>query len=104
MKNIALVSEKKKNIVSNICSIAEKTPIVKRLIIFGSGITEECKDDSDLDICVDISCDTKDLRLFDLRASVNRACDYNCDFVVYNHIGDALKCEIDKKGVVVYES
>jgi len=104
MRNTSKINTKKRDIIDSVCSIAENTPIVKRLIVFGSGVTDECRDDSDIDVCVDINCDTKDLRLFNLRASINKICDYNCDFVVYSHIGDTLKKEIDNKGVVVYES
>ena len=104
MKDISLVNEKKRDVVNSVCKIAENTSIVKRLIVFGSSVQKECQNDSDIDICFDITCDTKDLRLFNLRASINQVCDYNCDFLVYSHIGNELKNEIDEKGVVVYES
>ena len=97
MKDISLVNEKKRDVVNSVCKIAENTS-------FGSSVTKECQNDSDIDICFDITCDTKDLRLFNLRASINQVCDYNCDFLVYSHIGNELKNEIDEKGVVVYES
>ena len=104
MRNGMSVDVKKQNIVSELCDLAEKSPIIKRMIIFGSAAEKKCTDDSDIDICYDLTCNTQDKRARDLSVATSKICDYNCDVVYYDLIGTNLKNEIDTKGIVVYES
>jgi len=103
MRNLSGIAEIKQNIVDKICDMAEKHTIVRRVIIFGSAASGNCTEESDVDICFDITCDTKGRATFDLSKETSRICDYNCDIFFYNLIGNKLRNEIDQKGVIVYE-
>lgn len=103
MRNISGIADIKRNMIDKICDLAEKSEIVRRVIVFGSAADGTCTDESDVDICFDISCDTKGRATFHLSREATRICDYNCDIFFYNLIGNKLKREIDEKGVIVYE-
>ncbi len=84
----------------------DKSHIVKRAIVFGSSVTDECKPGSDLDLCIDINCSSRDMRLYDLTNRIQKICEYNCDLLIYDNILDdsPIKREIDSKGVDIYVS
>ena len=93
----------KKKQVSLCIEIVKEVPRIKRMIIFGSGVTDNCTEDSDLDICLDIEGSTRGLDLFEVSGKINRACDYKCDLLTYGKLDGKIKEEVDHKGVVVYE-
>ncbi len=103
-KDLSAIDVRYQKPVILLCNLAKKTPIVKRIIVFGSAATQTCNDNSDIDICYDISCSTQDQRVRDLSLKTSMLCDYNCDVVYYNLIGTNLKKEIDTKGITVYEA
>ena len=103
-KNMSMIDVKKQAIVEGICRAAQQTPIVEKVIIFGSTARKECTDDSDVDICYVLSCDTRNLDVYNLSRKTSKICDHNCDIFFYDLIGSNLKSEIDRTGVVVYES
>ncbi len=102
MTDISKVNAVKRDAVEQAVEIAQETDVIKRLIVFGSAVTNDCGESSDIDLCLDVSCDTRDMRLFRPVCDFNKACDYNCDILFYQKIGDKLKKEIDTKGVEVY--
>lgn len=104
MKDVSAIDLSKQNIVSALCDMAEKNPIVRKIIVFGSSAENKCSENSDIDICYDISCTTRDKRARELSVATSKICDYNCDVVYYDLIGANLRHEIDTKGVTVYES
>ena len=73
------------------------------MIIFGSSVTDFCDENSDLDICLDITGSSKNLEMFNSVADMSGVCGGECDILIYNHIAGPLKKTIDRKGVVVYE-
>ena len=73
------------------------------MIIFGSSITDQCREQSDVDICLSTTYDIRSGNLSKLFSSLNKICGYNCDILLYERLGKRLKNEIDKKGVTVYE-
>ncbi len=93
---------KKEQILSCI-DIASKYTFIKRMIIFGSSVTDNCTENSDIDICIDMDGSTIGLRTFYMDAELSKACNHNCDILIYNKIGGKIKDEIDNKGVIVYE-
>ncbi|MBR1628633.1 MAG: nucleotidyltransferase domain-containing protein [Lachnospiraceae bacterium] len=103
LMNIEKINSLKRDQVSSCVEIVRRLPRIKRLIIFGSGVTDHCRADSDLDICLDIDGDTKGSDLYEVSKDISRACDYNCDMLTYGKIQGRIKEEIDTKGVVVYE-
>ncbi len=102
--NIEVIDVKKAEIVQKLCDLSHRYDIVNRLIVFGSAANKTCTETSDLDICFDVACGTRDMRAYNLAVDANKICDYNCDIVFYSILGNQLKSEIDQKGVVVYES
>ena len=104
MKNVSAIDVSKQNIVSALCDLAERNPIVKKIIVFGSAAINSCTKDSDIDICYDITCSTQDERARKLSVLTSKVCDYNCDVVFYDKIGSNLKNEVDTNGITVYES
>lgn len=104
MVDTSMVNDIKRKKVEKVIQIASNTGVVRRLIIFGSAVTNECREESDVDICLDISCETSDKRLRRPMYDFNEACDFNCDILFYHKLGEKLKREIDTKGVEVYET
>ena len=103
-QNIAAIDKQKQGIVTDLCALAQANPIVKKLIIFGSAAKNSCHDESDVDICFDISADTRSRAVFSLSREASKICDYHCDVFFYSLLGSKMKSEIDRTGVVVYES
>lgn len=58
--NIKRINHLKQEIVSNIVSAAKEDPMIKRIIVFGSSIRNDCNDNSDIDICIDWTQDCYD--------------------------------------------
>ena len=81
-----------------------KDNVIQKIIIFGSSITEDCTNNSDIDICIFTNYDTKNMTFFTIFGKLPLIIDDLCDIVVYSKINGKLKEEIDKKGVIVYES
>ncbi|MCD8067667.1 MAG: nucleotidyltransferase domain-containing protein [Lachnospiraceae bacterium] len=102
MVDTSMVNAIKKEEVEKVIQIARKTDVIRRLIIFGSTVTDECREESDVDMCLDISCETSDKRLRRPMYEFNEACDFNCDILFYHKLGEKLKKEIDSNGVEVY--
>lgn len=102
MVDTSMVNAIKQKEIEKVIQIAKNTGVVRRLIIFGSSVTEDCHEESDVDICLDISCETSDKRLRRPMYEFNEACDFNCDILFYHKLGEKLKKEIDSKGVEVY--
>ena len=70
------INDIKRNQVSLCIEIVKELPRIKRMIIFGSGVTDNCTDESDLDICLDIEGSTRGLDLIEVSGKINKACDY----------------------------
>ncbi|MCD7955763.1 MAG: nucleotidyltransferase domain-containing protein [Lachnospiraceae bacterium] len=102
MVDTSMVNVIKRKEVERVIQIARKTGVVRRLIIFGSAVTDDCREESDVDMCLDISCETSDKRLRRPMYDFNEACDFNCDILFYHKLGEKLRKEIDSKGVAVY--
>lgn len=102
MINTSKVNAMKKQEIEKLINIAMETNVVERLIIFGSAVTSDCHKESDIDMCLEVSCETSDKRLRYPVYELNKACDFNCDILFYHKLGAKLKNEIDSKGVTVY--
>lgn len=101
--NIDKINDFKRAQVMMCVDIVKTLPRIKRMIIFGSGVSDSCTEDSDLDICLDIEGSTIGVDLFEISKNISKACDYNCDMLTYGKLKGKIKDEIDSKGVVVYE-
>lgn len=100
--DISRINKIKKDYVCQIIEAARKHDIVKRLIIFGSAVTDHCTDESDIDICADVSYQEKGLKVYHLGVDLARICNGNCDILFYDRLKGKIKDEVDAKGVVVY--
>lgn len=101
-KNIDRIYPLKQRQVSEICSRAGQFDIVRKIYVFGSSVTPKCTIDSDLDLCVDADV-TDGLKVFEMQKAFGEACGWNCDIVMYENIGSALRETVKGEGVVVYE-
>lgn len=102
-KNIEKINPIKRDQVVSCIRIAQRSPKVVKMIIFGSSVREDCSPASDVDICLVINGTTKCMEMYELARDINYACDYNCDILKYHKLNDKFKKEIESKGVVVYE-
>ena len=102
-KNMERIHRRKREAVRECIGIAEQNRNIRRMIIFGSSVTDFCDENSDLDICLDITGSSKNLEMFNSVADMSGVCGGECDILIYDHIAGPLKKTIDRKGVVVYE-
>lgn len=79
-------------------------PLIEKVILFGSSITEDCHEDSDVDICLVSKYDCTHMGFFTIFGKLPIVMDELCDIVVYSNLKGSLKSEIDRKGITVYES
>ena len=101
-KNINRIYPIKQRQVAAIYDKAKDFDIIRKIIIFGSSVTARCKIDSDLDVCID--ADTSDgMKVYDMQKAFGEVCDWNCDMIMYAHMGQALRETIQREGVVIYE-
>ena len=88
--------------VNKMIDMARKYPFVKRLVIFGSSVTDYCTEESDIDVCADVDCPDRERDLHNLHVELCKTCDANCDILIYRRLNGQIKGEVDKKGVIVY--
>ena len=101
--NLSMISDNKREQVYACVQAISKYGFVKRLIVFGSAVTNDCKEDSDIDHCVDMTEPTRGLHTYQMTVDLSNACNHNCDILTYKKLHGKIKDEIDEKGVVVYE-
>ncbi len=101
--NISKIHPIKRDSVFKVLTYVENNAQVNKVIIFGSAIRDDCTENSDIDICIDLSCDTKSMQAFRIDAEIGKICNYNCDRLYYNDIAGPIKEQIDKTGVIIYE-
>lgn len=110
MKNESLINPIKREIIKNIVSAARTEPMVRKIIIFGSSIREDCRADSDVDICIDWNQDCYDsegvLKPFtiSMRRKISMLTKGHVDVVNYGYLKGTYIEDAVKNGVVVYES
>ena len=80
-----------------------KNGIIKKIILFGSAVTDDCTNDSDIDLCFVSEGTCSDTVFFHIFGGIGLAMDDLCDILIYKDLKGKVKDEIDKKGVVIYE-
>ena len=78
--------------------------IIDKMIIFGSSVTDDCTEESDIDVCLVSDYTTANNAYFRIHGGLGRFIDDVVDIFNFQRIGGKLKNEILKKGVVVYEN
>lgn len=96
--------DKIKRAIDFIESESKKERVIEKVILFGSCITDNCTNRSDIDVCLVSNYDCKNKTFFNIYGRLPLVMDDSCDILIYSKLHGALKDEIDKKGVVVYES
>ena len=109
-RNIEYIHPLKQEMVNDIINRARRDHYVKRIIIFGSAVTNRCTPFSDLDICIDWTGASHDedgvyvqetqpmMRFISLKSKGG------CDVLSYDDLtNEELKMNIDNGGVLVYE-
>jgi len=76
---------------------------IKKIILFGSSLTEDCSEQSDIDLCFVTDCSSADNSYFRMFGGLPLEMDEICDIVVYGKINGVLREEIDRKGIMIYE-
>ncbi len=102
-ENIKKINPLKRDQVLSCIKIAQRSSKIAKLIIFGSAVTNQCKDSSDVDICIDVNGPTRGKEIYELSRDICWACDHNCDILTYGKLNREFKNEVDSKGVIVYE-
>ncbi len=67
------------------------------MIIFGSSVTEECTEESDIDVCLVLDYTTANNVYFRIHGGLGRVMDDIVDVFNFKRVGDKLKNEILKK-------
>ncbi len=107
--NLEKINKVKRDKVENgidfIENLNKNENIIDKMIVFGSSVTEECTEESDIDVCLVSDYTTANNVYFRIHGGLGRVMD---DVVVdvfnFKRVGDKLKNEILKKGVVVYKN
>lgn len=94
-RNVYLIHPLKQREVEELIEVAKQYPTVRRAIIFGSATEERCTPDSDIDVVLVGE-------VVDFRAPIN---DQAYDILWASNIppGAAIRDEIERDGVIVYE-
>ena len=103
VRNLDRIHRRKRETVRDCVGIATRNEGIRRMIIFGSSVTDQCGENSDLDICLDIAGGAKKRAVFESVADMSVLCGGACDILIYSRLSEPLKGTIERKGVVVYE-
>ena len=102
VQNLEKINAIKRDMVAAICDAAKNHYRIKRVIIFGSSVRNNCREDSDIDICIEIEGTTEGMDLFLFQAEFAQKCDFNYDLLFYHYLSGKIKEIIDQTGVIVY--
>lgn len=93
----------KREKVKKACQYVKEYPFIKKMIIFGSAITDYCTNESDIDICLMIDKNKKQKDYIRMYGELPLYIDDLCDILIYDKLNKDWQKQIDEKGVVVYE-
>lgn len=77
--------------------------MIQKVILFGSSITKDCTEDSDIDVCFVTEETCENWKFFQVYGGLPLIMEDLCDILVYRDLKGNLKDEIDRKGIVIYE-
>lgn len=105
IQNLQYIHPLNRNAVEEISSYLSENPNVAKIIIFGSSITSQCHNDSDVDLYVELK-DRYIAPTHEGRAKqqlIDRSFDFSFDLWTNYTVDVRLLFEIKEKGIVVYE-
>lgn len=76
--------------------------VVRKVILFGSALTNDCDKDSDIDLCFVTDYDSKNPVFFQIYGELPLVMNDLCDILIYSKVNGKIKEEIDNKGVLIY--
>ena len=79
-----------------------ETPVIDKIVIFGSSISQDCTEDSDIDLCIFSKYECNNAAYFRIRGRLARVINDKCDILKYDRLNDRFKAVVNK-GVTVYE-
>lgn len=105
IENLEYIHPIKQELVLRIYDVLCQSQISKRLIVFGSAITDECLFSSDLNICIEWNCpirDADDLFIPKVQAvlkEISVLAEGKCDVLHFSELADTIVEEAVLKGV-----
>ena len=106
IKNLDKVSSKKRQNVRRGMEYIDRMnaiePVIDKIVVFGSAVSDDCREDSDIDVCLFSQFNNQNQTYRTVRGRLMDEMDDVCDIIRYDRLNDAFKEVIDK-GVVVYE-
>ena len=108
IKNLDKINIIKRDLLSNILNQIKDNKNIKKIIIFGSSIREDCREDSDIDFAIEWTEDCYDENgvlkafTFPVYKTISMSTKGNNDVVCIGYEGDIVR-EAIMQGVVVYE-
>jgi len=81
----------------------KKQVVIEKIILFGSAVTDDCDENSDIDLCFVTNYNCSNPVFFDIYGGISLVMDDLCDILIYHKLKGKIKEEIDAKGIVVYD-
>ena len=103
VNNLVRIDPLKRAQTKKCIDIAKENPDILKMIVFGSAARNECTENSDLDLCFLMKDGYDKLNMHYSLADFGKACNHNCDLLIWDHLKDWFRDEIISKGVVVYD-
>lgn len=105
-ENLDKINPIKKKEIGNLLDYVSKNGRhIKKVVIFGSTVRNDCRPDSDIDICLYSDIDRSDIESVMFIGGIHMLLDSMCDVFIYKYIPNGkFKTEIDTKGVTIYEN
>ncbi len=104
--NLDKINKIKYDKIKKCLDFVEKTNkdnIVQKIYLFGSSISNECTENSDIDLCLVTDYNSSNSVFFKIFGNIPLVMNDNCDILIYSKLKGKIKEEIDKKGVLIYK-
>ena len=77
--------------------------VIGKVVVFGSAVTDHCRDDSDIDLCLESAYPVTHDKFLDVFGNLEPVMGNLCDILESGCVGTRMRDEIASKGVIVYE-
>ena len=105
IKNLDRINIIKREMVKKSAEIASKCPYIDRIVVFGSSVRNDCRENSDIDFVFFPSAYYKEHKLEYIRTleRITEVCEYNTDMLRADMLTDNMMNHVMETGVTVYE-
>lgn len=104
LSNLFLIDPSKRAQVRECVKIATANSDILKIIVFGSAAQRKCTENSDLDLCFVMKDSYDKLKMHYSLVEFGKACNHNCDMLMWDHLKEWFQQEVMDKGVVVYDA